>query len=152
MRTTKKLIGVASRLLIGVAVLASAGCKEDEPDASGPEAISSAEWPATETTDGGSFEVTVDPEPEKIVLYKHFALDVKVGAKDGESSGIAIVADADMPEHRHGMNTKPEVSEIEAGHFRVEGMLFHMAGQWVITVDVTRGEKTESAEFPVYME
>ena len=83
---------------------------------------------------------------------QHFSVDVELEAKDGESAGITVSVDADMPAHRHGMNTKPEVSAIDGAGYRAEGMLFHMGGDWVIKVDVTRGGTTESASFPVSVE
>ena len=57
-----------------------------------------------------------------------------------------------MPAHQHGMNTKPELTDKGDGKYKVDGMLFHMSGDWVIFVDVTRGEATERASFPVLVE
>ena len=52
-----------------------------------------------------------------------------------------------MPEHRHGMNYKPEVKRLAPGRWRAEGLMFHMPGKWefVFTVD---GERMTS-DFPL---
>ena len=47
---------------------------------------------------------------------------------------------------------KPEVVAQGSLQYRVEGMVFHMSGDWVIMVDVARDGKTERAAFPVSVE
>jgi hypothetical protein len=137
--------------LIGAALFCALGCKEDEKAQPSPPTTNS-DWPAKQTTDGGSYEVAVHPDGGEIVRNKHFGLDVTVKPTAGEIAEITVAVDADMPAHRHGMNTRPEISEISVGSYRVEGMLFHMGGDWVISVDVTSGDKTEHAAFPVSVE
>jgi hypothetical protein len=147
---------LASVCLISIGLAVFSSCKEDQKTGANnpktPPPIASASWPATRTTDGGNFDVTINPEGDEILRNKHFALDLGLKAKDGDTSGITVAVDADMPAHRHGMNTKPEVSAIDGGTYRAEGMLFHMAGEWVIMVDVTRGDETERASFSVSVE
>ncbi len=108
-------------------------------------------WPATRQTESGSFAVTLSPAGGEILDNKHFSLDLSIEAKKGGGT-ITAVVDADMPAHRHGMNTKPVIADQGNGKYKVDGMLFHMAGDWVIFVDVTRGEVTERASFPVLVE
>ena len=129
--------------------LLSACGRETETDSPPPPGPSG--WPATQATDKGSFEATIKPTVEEITRNDHFSLDVTVTAKKGEGD-IKVVVDADMPAHQHGMNTKPETSAKGDGKYRVDGMALHMAGDWVITVDVTRGSATERATFPVSVE
>jgi len=118
--------------------------------AADPDAVVES-WPATRQTEGGSFSVTLAPSGGEILNNEHFSLDLAVEAKKGEGP-IKVVVDADMPAHGHGMNTKPELEDKGGGKSKVGGMLFHMAGEWVIFVDVTRGEVTERASFPVLVE
>jgi len=49
-----------------------------------------------------------------------------------------------MPEHRHGMNYRPEVKPLAPGRWRAEGLLFHMPGKWEF-VFVVDGERMTSA-------
>ena len=75
-----------------------------------------------------------------------------VEAKSGKTENLSVLVDADMPAHKHGMNTKPETISKSSTSYRVDGMALHMAGDWVITVDVTRDGNTERATFPVSVE
>ena len=65
---------------------------------------------------------------------------------------VTITVDADMPDHRHGMNTTPRVERIGPGRYRAEGLQFHMPGYWEIYIDITRGGVTERAALPVELE
>jgi hypothetical protein len=57
-----------------------------------------------------------------------------------------------MPSHGHGMNTKPETIHVDGQRYRANGMLFHMAGEWSIVVEISAGANTERAVFPVSIE
>lgn len=47
--------------------------------------------------------------------------------------------DAQMPEHRHGMNYRPSVTRRGDGRFSASGLLLHMPGRWEFSFDL-RGE------------
>lgn len=51
-----------------------------------------------------------------------------------------VRVDASMPEHRHGMNYEPTFTALGEGLWRVEGMVWHMAGRWELRVDARLGE------------
>lgn len=114
-----------------------------------PELRGDGSWPATVTTDGGSYEVTLKPGGGGILWNKHFSLEMTLKSEKPLSEDFEVRVDADMPAHRHGMNTKAEVFDRGRFEYVVEGMLFHMKGDWVITVELTDGGVTEKAEFPV---
>lgn len=73
----------------------------------------------------GAHQLVFAAEPSPIPLGRPFVLQV-------ETCGLAALAkvDADMPEHRHGMNYRPSITATGEGRYRVEGMLFHMPGRW----------------------
>ena len=56
-----------------------------------------------------------------------------------------LQVDARMPQHRHGMNVRPQISEDEPGKYRVEGLRCHMPGHWELYFDITRDGLTERA-------
>lgn len=65
-------------------------------------------------------------------------------------SGLELVVSADMPEHLHGMTTRPEASESSTpGDYVVKGMNFHMPGWWKITLDASRGRGRDLAYFNI---
>lgn len=79
------------------------------------------------------YRVSYQPVTDPVPLNTHFRLRVNV--QDLKSSRppeppIALTADADMPEHNHGMQVAPEVQYLGKGQYEVRGMLFHMAGYW----------------------
>lgn len=78
-------------------------------------------------------------------LNEHFTLEVVVHGPIPEK----MVVGADMPAHRHGMLSEPIVTEPSPGLYRVEGMLLHMTGEWVITVEVLLEGETILYEFPI---
>lgn len=82
------------------------------------------------------------PDPLRIEAGEPFALVLNVCTKSGEPAELLAV-DANMPEHRHGMNYRPGIVAKGDGRFRAEGMLFHMPGRWEITFDVRAGEESE---------
>lgn len=63
-----------------------------------------------------------------------------------------LKVDADMPAHKHGMLSAPVTVDLGGGRFRTDGMLLHMPGDWVVFVDIVRGEAVEHVEFPVTLE
>jgi cytochrome c peroxidase len=74
---------------------------------------------------------------------KHFAVEVAACAKPGAAAPSSLKVDAQMPEHRHGMNYAPTVKPIGPGHWRAEGLLFHMPGKWEFVFFVN-GERVAS--------
>lgn len=65
---------------------------------------------------------------------------------------LRVVVDADMPDHRHGMNTTPRVTRAPDGTFTVSGLQFHMTGYWELYVDLEMDGVTERAQFEVIVE
>ncbi len=89
---------------------------------------------------------------EKIPFNKIFSMVVTVKSGGGEAAalGEAPSVDAMMPEHQHGMNTKPVVENQSPGVYKVTGMLFHMPGLWTLTVTFPGdGGASESVTFNV---
>ncbi len=109
-------------------------------------------WPVIQETEGGSFSITLGPVGGEILNNTHFSLELAVKPAKADAGPIKVAVDADMPAHRHGMHTKPEVTGEGENRYKVDGMLFHMKGEWVIMVDVTGEEVTERATFPVLIE
>ena len=95
----------------------------------------------------GRFVVRIAPAPDPIPLNEFFTLDVVVADAAAPSEplqDVAIAVDATRPAHGHGMNTAPSF-ERTSGGVRVQGLLFHMPGEWQIWVDV--GPERERARF-----
>lgn len=103
-------------------------------------------------SDNGDFMVMWQAVPEPIPLNELFSLSVMVHDSSGQTmlaTSELTDADATMPAHGHGMNTAPEVTANGDGSFVVDGMQFHMAGEWEITFDVTDGGVSDVARTTV---
>jgi hypothetical protein len=96
------------------------------------------------------YMVAFRPDPVRIEIGGPFSLLFNVCTKSN-NPGELVAVDAQMPEHKHGMNYRPTIVSLGDGRYRVEGMVFHMPGRWEITIDVRAGEETErlSHEFIV---
>lgn len=57
-----------------------------------------------------------------------------------------IEVSAVMPEHGHGMNTRP-TGAWQGDVYVADGLLFHMPGSWQLWVDVTSQGRSERARF-----
>jgi hypothetical protein len=84
-----------------------------------------------------------------VVLYRTLPGTIEVGRHIAVEAvvcgGLARVVrvDADMPEHRHGMNYRAHVRHDGAGRYLAEGLLVHMPGRWRLLVDVERDGQAE---------
>jgi hypothetical protein len=94
---------------------------------------------------GGTYVVSWHVDGDKMPLNKVFDLDVTVhkAADHKPAEGVKLAVNATMPAHHHGMNVKPVVKPVDAGNWLVSGMLFHMPGNWQITLDIDNGTGTE---------
>jgi hypothetical protein len=87
--------------------------------------------------------------PATIEIGRHFSVEAIVCAKP-PPRGLRV--DAQMPEHRHGMNYRPKVSTTSEGRYVAEGFLFHMPGRWELLFDVERGGRTERLSTEILLE
>jgi hypothetical protein len=63
-----------------------------------------------------------------------------------EVEGAIIDVEGGMPEHDHGLPTKPRVTqELGGGDYQLDGMRFHMSGAWEIVVSITTSSGTSKA-------
>lgn len=130
-----------------------------------PADSAAANPPAPPAEDKSSFRVfssrrsyclVISPPPAKFPLNQMFQINVTV--LDGATmtplrdADLKLTFDADMPEHRHGMKTQPKSARNPDGSFTIRGILLHMAGDWELYLDVTRGGLTERAQVSVTLE
>ncbi|MBM3646455.1 MAG: hypothetical protein FJX11_01555 [Alphaproteobacteria bacterium] len=86
--------------------------------------------------------VAFRPEPIRIEVGDPFSLLINACTRNNRAAELVAV-DAQMPEHRHGMNYRPTIVSLGDGRYRVDGMVFHMPGRWEISMDVRAGEESE---------
>jgi hypothetical protein len=82
------------------------------------------------------YTVVYRPAPEPVPLGRHFVLDFVVCTAAGTAPPSQVRVDATMPEHKHGMNYRASVTARGDGHYRAEGLMFHMPGRWELQFDL----------------
>ena len=84
----------------------------------------------------GRYHVSIRPEREPAAIGPLHAWIVEVQRPDGAPAEVhQLVFDGGMPAHDHGFETRPTVTDVLGpGIFRVDGVRFHMAGEWTIQV------------------
>ena len=88
------------------------------------------------------YMLALRPDPLRIEVGQPFALLMNVCTKGGDPAELVLV-DATMPEHKHGMNYAPRLKANGDGRYRVEGLLFHMPGNWEVAFDVRSGGEVQ---------
>jgi len=81
--------------------------------------------------------------PAPIRVGQPFSLDLIACAKTDGAAVRELAVDAQMPEHRHGMNYAPRVATGGDGRFTADGLVFHMPGRWQLTFDARVDGRSE---------
>ena len=100
-------------------------------------------WGSATTPQGAKIFFKLPAQP---TLSKLFSAQLST-CSDAELTVKAL--DIVMPEHRHGMNTKPEISQVNASTVKVSGLMMHMPGNWLWQIDAqihTRSELTSGTQ------
>jgi hypothetical protein len=88
-------------------------------------------------SDAGMYRATVEPAGTIRVGALHGWTLRLEDASGGPVTSARITVDGGMPQHGHGLPTRPRVTaELGDGSYQVEGMRFNMGGWWVVTFRV----------------
>ena len=101
--------------------------------------------------EAGLYRVAIAPEGGVIPLGQIHSWLVEVATAAGEPFVPTRLAfDGGMPQHGHGLPTAPRVTRaLDDGRFRVEGVKFHMGGDWTVRVEVVGPSGADVAVFHV---
>ena len=76
---------------------------------------------------------------------------VRVAIVDGDGravEGAALAIDGGMPEHGHGLPTRPRMTRaLGAGTYEVEGVRFNMGGWWQFKVTIASERGADTVTF-----
>jgi len=107
--------------------------------AAGALILSLPAWACTPPIEGTRLESSryvLAYRPSGISVGSHFSLDIGVCPKNGRGEPDSLKVDAQMPEHKHGMNYAPAVTKVGPGRWQAEGLMFHMPGKWEFVFEV----------------
>jgi hypothetical protein len=107
------------------------------------------DYSRTRVSEAGSYRATVRPDGDSIPKGKlqrwTLHLETAAGAPVDSAS---ISVDGGMPQHGHGLPTKPRVTRsLGNGDHLVEGMKFNMGGWWVVKFRVAGAPGRDSVVF-----
>jgi hypothetical protein len=105
----------------------------------------------TRPTEAGRYQVQLAPLSEPLPINKLHAWDIRLTTAAGQPVEHAkIEIDGGMPQHGHGLPTKPRVTrESGDGHYLLEGMKFSMTGWWEIKLNVHSAQGDDKVTFNV---
>lgn len=109
------------QLRLNPAVASKSVSNEDCSEAKG--------WTSATNNKGARIFFKLSTQP---ALSKLFSAELSTC---NDASLTVKALDIVMPEHRHGMNTKPEIHQVNASTVKVSGLMMHMPGQWLWQID-----------------
>lgn len=108
----------------------------------------------TRLSEASLYSATILPAVEPIPINQLHTWTLHIETADGRPIQDATVAvDGDMPQHGHGMPTRPQVTQfLGDGDYLVEGMKFQMGGWWVIDFTVTADGASDKVSFNLLLQ
>lgn len=112
-------------------------------------APASLDTATTRATDNGLFNVSWRSDSDDVPLNKIHTWTLTVTTPDGALvENAEIIVDGGMPQHGHGLPTRPQVTAyLGNGEYRVEGLRFQMTGWWEVKFIISAGGQTDSITF-----
>ena len=103
----------------------------------------------TRLSDNGLFLVSYVSSKDIVPVNQIHQWTLHVETADGQLvENASITVDGDMPEHAHGMPTRPQVTKyLGNGDYLVEGVKFQMGGWWVMDFTITADNLKDAVRF-----
>ena len=129
-----------------VAALAAASCmamSNVSPPPPGPD------YATTRASDAGRFHVSFRADADPVPVGRLHTWTLHVTRADGAPvTNATIKVDGDMPQHGHGLPTRPRVTRhLGNGDYLIEGIKFQMGGWWVMEFTITAQARKDVAKF-----
>ena len=107
----------------------------------------------TRISSDGNYEVTIESWLKPLRLGRMHAWAANIRTTDGKPvTNATIKVGGGMPIHNHGFPTEPEMTEqVDPGVYLIEGFKFSMSGPWIILLDITVDNKTDTVAFDINM-
>jgi hypothetical protein len=97
----------------------------------------------------GRYVVQIEPPAAAPAINQMHAWQITLSTPDGSAVRNARIAvDGGMPQHGHGLPTRPQVTrEAAPGTYLMEGMKFSMTGWWEIKLAIDAAPGTDKVVF-----
>jgi hypothetical protein len=110
---------------------------------------SDLDYSTTQSSDKDKFNVSYTVPTGEIPINQIHQWTLHVEHADGTPVEDATIAvDGDMPQHGHGLPTRPRVTQnLGNGDYLVDGMKFQMGGWWLMDFTITADGQTDVVHF-----
>jgi hypothetical protein len=99
------------------------------------------EWVSRDGIYAVQYESALDP----IDINRMHSWTLVVTRDGAPVEGADINVTGGMPEHDHGMPTRPRVTaDLGDGRYQLDGMRFHMNGEWEIVVEILADDRRDT--------
>ena len=107
------------------------------------------DYSRTRTSTAGVYRATIRPQGDSIPQGKLQRWTLHIETANGTPVDSATIAiDGGMPQHGHGLPTKPRATRaLGNGDHVIDGMKFNMGGWWVVTFRVAAAQGNDSVVF-----
>lgn len=111
------------------------------------------DYSRTRASEGGLYRASIRPEGDSIPRGRLHSWTLHLETASGAPVDAAdVTVDGGMPQHGHGLPTKPRVTRATGGgDHLVEGMKFNMGGWWVVKFHVRSAAGADSLLFNVQL-
>jgi hypothetical protein len=105
-------------------------------------------------SDQGLYRASYAPVAGPIAVNRIHSWTLHLETADGRPlENAQVVVDGDMPQHGHGLPTRPQVTQnMGNGDYLVEGLRFQMPGWWVMEFRVTESGRTDKIGFNLMLQ
>jgi hypothetical protein len=109
------------------------------------------DYSRTRTSADGLYRATIRPQGDSIPKGKLQRWTLHLETANGAAvDSVTVAVDGGMPQHGHGLPTKPRVTRaLGNGDHLVEGMKFNMGGWWEVRFRVDGAPGRDSIVFNV---
>ena len=109
------------------------------------------DYSRTRDSEGRAYRATIRPQGDSIPKgrLQRWTLHLET-ATGAPVDSVAVAVDGGMPQHGHGLPTKPRVTRaLGRGDHLVEGMKFNMGGWWVVKFAIDGSAGADSVTFNI---
>ncbi len=112
------------------------------------------DYASTRLSANGLYRVTYSSSDTPVPVNQLHSWKLHVETADGKPvDNAAITIFGDMPQHGHGMPTKPQVTaNLGNGDYLVEGMKFQMGGWWAIDFTINVNGQSDKVSFNLMLQ
>ena len=112
------------------------------------------DYSTTRLSEQGLYKVTYIAEINPVPINQILKWTLHVEDAEGQLvENATSTVDGDMPQHGHGLPTRPQVTRyLGNGDYLVEGLKFHMPGWWVVDFQIEAGGQQDQVRFNLLLD